>query len=292
MKLIKPYVELLEQGVGLQGVYNAICEASATCYKSTPKTGEGAKTFVDALIKNGHTAMLEFGTIYLTVPIKRYSYSYGTTTKPTIAKKYQKNPYSKVFIQDGESKAYITTNYRVIIENGWKNDLDYMALHPTEYHYKRYTARFVISIGIGREFLRHRKFSFANESTRYCNYSKDRLENQVTFIIPSWSEAKEEEYNAPLKADEVDGRTFIFGYQCYEAEKFYMDLLSAEAKPQQAREVLPLCTKSELCMCGFEDDWTHFFDLRLRGTTGKPHPDAQYIAEKWWNILNDKGVVL
>ncbi len=127
----------------------------------------------------------------------------------------------------------------------------------------------------------------------YCNYSKDRAGNQCTFIIPSWSEVKEGEYKAPFKADEVDERTFIFGYQCYEAEKFYMDMLAAEARPQQAREVLPLCTKSELCICGFEEDWRHFFDLRMRGTTGTPHPDARYIATEWWKLLQKQlGVEL
>ena len=288
MRLIKPSVELLEQGTGFNGIYEAIARAASTCYKSEPKFGEAAKLFVDTLTKNGHTAMLEFGTVYLTIPIKKYVYPDGTHTKQKESKKYQNNQYSKVVISEDGTKAYVTTNYRVLVENDWLKDLDYLVLHPTEHHIKRYTAKFTISIGVGREFLRHRKFSFANESTRFINYSKDKVGNQCTFIIPSWSNIKEGEYNSPLNAYSVEEREFIFGYQCYEAEKFYMDLLAAETRPQQAREVLPLCTKSELCMCGFEEDWVHFFNLRMRGTTGTPHPDAQYIAVEWWRLLKEK----
>lgn len=293
MRLIKPYVELLSQGPGLQGIYNQIESAGRTCYKSEVKGGESAKTFVNNLIMNGHTAMLEFGTVYLTFPITLYDYKSKIVKEYHGALKYKNNPYSKIFIVEQDNKAYVTTNFRVIAENKWGDDLKYLSYEPTEFHYKRYTAKFVISIGIGREFLRHRKFSFANESTRFVNYSKDRVGNQCTFIIPSWSEIKEGEYNAPLKADDVYEKEFIFGYQCYEAEKFYMDMLAAEARPQQAREVLPLCTKSELCMCGFEEDWRHFFDLRMRGTTGNPHPDAKYIATEWWKLLQEQlGVEL
>jgi thymidylate synthase (FAD) len=288
MKLIKPYVKLLSQGPGLQGIYNQIESAGRTCYKSEVRGGESAKTFVNNLIMNGHTAMLEFGTVYLVFPIISYSYEYKDVNMYNGALKYKTNPYSKVFIDKQDSKVYVTTNYRVIIENEWKDDLKYLCYEPTEFHYKRYTAKFVISIGIGREFLRHRKFNFANESTRFVNYSKDRVGNQCTFIIPSWSNINEGEYSAPLKADNVDEKEFIFGYQCYEAEKFYMDMLAAKAAPQQAREVLPLCTKSELCMCGFEEDWRHFFNLRMRGTTGNPHPDAKYIATEWWKLLKEQ----
>lgn len=293
MRLINPYVEIIQQGPGLQGIYNQIESAGRTCYKSEVKGGENAKTFVNNLIMNGHTAMLEFGTVYLTFPITLYDYKSKVVKEYHGALKYKNNPYSKIFIVEQDNKAYVTTNFRVIAENKWEDDLKYLSYEPTEFHYKRYTAKFVISIGIGREFLRHRKFSFANESTRFVNYSKNRVGSQCTFIIPSWSEVKEGEYSSPLKVNEVEDKTYIFGYQCFMAEKFYMDLLSVEAKPQQARELLPLCTKSELCMCGFEEDWRHFFDLRMRGTTGKPHPDARYIATEWWKLLQEQlGVEL
>ena len=164
---------------------------------------------------------------------------------------------------------------------------------PTNEHYKRHTALFTTSIGVAREFTRHRVFSFAQESTRYCRYNAEKFGGQVSFIIPYWSTIQEEIYKAPILADKVNNlKDFTLAYSCYEAEKFYMDLLEAGCSAQDAREVLPLCTKTELCMCGFEGDWIHFFDLRLRGKTGKPHPDARLITSKLWDIFYNKGIVL
>lgn len=295
MKLIKPDAEIIEQSEGIQGVYEAIAQAAATCYKSEAKAGEYAKTFVDKLIANKHYAMLEFGTIYLDVP------------ESDDFVKYHENPYSHMHLTNHLTFA-VTTNYRVIIENGWEEDLKYMC-EPTQYHIKRYTAKFITSIGVGREFTRHRVFSFAQESTRYCNYSKNKFGNELTFIIPSWTNLKEEGYYGPLG---IDMPSYItgpkdFGFNaftpdltaeqhfvlsCVDAQWFYLDLIKEGLTAQQAREVLPLCTKSELCMCGFEGDWKHFFDLRLRGTTGKPHPDAQYCAELLHNKFKEKGIEL
>lgn len=278
MKFIYPNVEILEQGPGLQGVYEAICKAASTCYKSEAKTGESAKAFVDTLIKNKHFAMLEFGTVYLQYPEEKHFV------------KYYENPYSTIQLCENHTFA-ITTNYRVLVENNWLDDLKYLC-EPTESHRKKYSVLFTTSIGIGREFTRHRVFSFAQESTRYCNYSKDKFEAQLTFILPLWSNIGEADYTAPLRADELNTRDLALSWSCYEAEKFYFDMLEDGCTPQQAREVLPLCTKSELCMCGFEGDWKHFFDLRLRGTTGKPHPDAKCCAELLHNKFTEKGITL
>lgn len=79
--------------------------------------------------------------------------------------------------------AYITTNARVLIENNWLEDLQYMC-EPTKYHAKRISVKFTTSIGITRELIRHRVFSFMNESTRYCNYSKGKFGSELTFVIP------------------------------------------------------------------------------------------------------------
>jgi len=285
MKLVKPNVELLTQSPGIQGIYDAIAQAAATCYKSEAKTGEGAKDFVAKLAKSGHLAMLEFGTVYLTIPFESYETTFDEDACP-----YSHCMGTKVHLED--KNYYITTNLRVLYENGWIDDLECL-VDPTEHHSMRLTARFNISIGIGREFTRHRVFSFAQESTRYCNYGKNKFDNQVTFVIPSWAESiKERVYQAPLKAYEALDKDYIFGYACYMAESFYKDMLELGATPQQAREVLPLTTKSELCMCGFEEDWTHFFNLRLRETTGKAHPDAKYIAGKLHDLFEKEGIIL
>ena len=264
MKLIKPSYEILEQSPGLKGIYKAIEVAGRTCYKSLDKiTDDSAKDFVDRMIKSQHYAMLEHGTVYLKIPHNPFS-SIGSPVM-----KYRYNPYSRVTndYPTEPKDTYVTTNYRVLVENGWLDDLKYLC-EPTEFHEKRVTVRFTTSNGIMREFTRHRSHSFAIESTRYCNYSKDKFNNEITFIEPFWYDRQ----SPTLRKD-----LLISGLR--EAEKHYLALIEAGCKPQEAREVLPLATKCDMVMTGFVSDWDHFFDLRAKGTTGLPHPDAKALAE-------------
>lgn len=271
MKLIKPSFEILDQGPGLEGIYEAIERAGRTCYKSTRLEGQTAKNFVNNLIKRGHGAMLEHGTVYLKIPVNI-----------DVAGDFLDDVYTwtkcKLVTEESGNWWAVTTNYRRIVELGYQDYLQYLC-EPTEYHEKRIAVRFVTSIGIGRELLRHRVFSFANESTRYCNYSKDKFNNEVTFIIPSWTKSLQEgilEYS-PF---EITCEEAIFMENCYRAEKYYFAMLNNEATPQEAREVLPLATKSELIMTGFISDWEHLFQLRSAiAATGKPHPDMVALID-------------
>ena len=232
MKLIKPKAELLLQQPGLEGVYKQIELAGRTCYKSTDKiTEDSAKPFVDRMINSKHTAMLEHGTVYLAMPMESVipmeCNGWG---------KYCINPYSKsgtVCEVNGEKRVAVTTNLRVLVENDWLDDLKYIC-EPTEYHEKRYTFRVVTSIGVTREFNRHRVNSIAEQSTRYCNYSKDKFGNEVTFCIPNWVNSTE--------YAEMNSEERIFFRNCEHAEYDYLRLISKGWKPQEAREVLPLCT--------------------------------------------------
>ena len=118
----------------------------------------------------------------------------------------------------------------------------------------------------------------------YCNYSKDKFGNELTFIIPSWTNLPEQDYGNRAHpkgfnkgyANRVD-TTFVDSLRI--AENYYFNLLNEGWKPQQARQVLPNAIKTELVMTGFISDWIHFFDLRAIGTTGAPHPDAKALAE-------------
>lgn len=280
MKLIKPSFEIYEQGPGLEGIYEAIERAGRTCYKSTRPEGQTAKDFVDRMIASKHYAMLEHGTVYLKVV--------EDLTTESLIDRYRHNKYSVV--NRGRDKcsfhgetAYlgntcITTNYRVLVENGWLDDLKYLC-EPTEYHEKRVTVRFTTDRGVSHEFVRHRVFSFAQESTRYCNYSKDKFGNELTFIIPSWMDLKEGCYNS-YEVEGMKGVVLSFMTSLEWASEEYMQLLNLhKLTPQQARQVLPNALKTELVMTGFISDWQHFFDLRARGTTGAPHPDAKALAE-------------
>ena len=142
MKLIKPYFEIIEQEPGLEGIYKQIELAGRTCYRSEDKiTPDSAKGFVDRMIKSGHGAMLEHGTVYLKLtPSEIYIYS-----------KYKDNPYTNVNVVYSNNHYpvptyYVTTNYRVLIEQGWLDDLKYLC-EPTEHHERRVTVRFVCDRG-------------------------------------------------------------------------------------------------------------------------------------------------
>lgn len=275
MKLIKPSFEIWEQPAGLEGVYKQIERVGRVCYKSEDKITEGsAKPFVDRMIRFGHGAMLEHGTVYLKFE----------TVKSAIhpLDKYYYNKYSKVCTEEGLTKqtkiVFVTTNLRVLIENGWMDDLQYLC-KPTKYHERRVTAHFVCDRGVSHEFVRHRVMSSAQESTRYCNYSKGKFDNQVTFVIPSWCNSLIEGSEQKYFPFEINRDEVVFMDALQNAQNSYLSLLKLGWKPQEARAVLPNSLKTELVVTGFTSDWNHFFDLRARGTTGAPHPQAKELAE-------------
>lgn len=281
MKLIKPSFEIWEQGAGLEGVYKQIERAGRVCYKSEDKITEtSAKEFVKRMIKSGHGAMLEHGTVYLNYS----SYEYFDKENGFPLNKYEENPYSKCMIVKypllSKIEGWVTTNLRVLVENGWLDDLKYIC-EPTECHAKRHTVKFICDRGISHEFVRHRVMSFAQESTRYCNYSKDKFNNCVTYILPNWcTNVNTEDYernpklmynaNGSLSDNEIN---FLCGL--YDTETRYLRLLENGWTPQQARAILPNSLKTELVMTGFTKDWEHFFKLR---DAGSAHPQARELA--------------
>ena len=286
MKLIKQSFEILDQQPGLEGIYRQIELSGRTCYKSEDKITEGsAKEFVDRMIKSGHGAMLEHGTVYLFIPWNEYY-----NKEANFRYFYNKYSIHKRVIDVG---VYITTNYRVLVENGWLDDLKYIC-EPAEYHEKRITVKFITDQGILREFTRHRVFSFAVESTRYCNYTKDKFSNEVTFIQPNWiSDEDVKNYHMDLDyfTDKDDNHiTAInrFMSALKNAEYFYMELIKLGWKPQQARNVLPLATKCDMVMTGFVSDWKHFFELR---DAASAHPQAQELAHSLHEIFIQKGLI-
>ena len=287
MKLIKPSFEILEQLPGLEGLYKQIELAGRTCYKSEDKiTEDSAKEFVDRMIKSGHGAMLEHGTVYLLI--------HDDDCTEQHVKEYMENSFTKV--NDGNNGWwYITTNLRVLVENDWLEDLQYIC-EPTEHHEKRHTVKFTCDRGVSHEFVRHRVFSFAQESTRYCNYSKDKFGNEITCILPPWLSENDlpkgfgytsddwgslicEFYYEATEKGKSEGfiiepvRNFVFALQT--SEQLYFSLLKEGWKAQEARSVLPNALKTELVMTGFESDWKHFFELRCPGSA---HPQARELA--------------
>lgn len=264
MKLIKPSFLIKEQEPGLIGIYRQIEYAGRICYKSSNKiTENSAKEFVDRMIKLNHGAVLEHGTVYLNIHWENEIHE----VFENMFKFYNKNPYSKIVreITNAEDLCpdlFISTNYRVLVEHNRFDDLKYLC-EPTEFHEKRVTVHFTADAGVMREFFRHRVFSMAQESTRYCNYLRDKFSNSITVIYPSWLKEEEE-----LEFEE-DMRVI---------EELYFKWLKKGWTAQQARVFLPLGVKAEAVMTGFTSDFKHFFDLRAIGTTGQPHPQAKELA--------------
>lgn len=255
MKLIKQSFEFINQtDFSLVGIKKHIERCARVSYKSEDKiTDTSYDKFVNMLESKGHDRPLEFGTVYLDIPTKNltpgaeYMHAVG---------KYHCNPWS--IKEDFDSHAYISTNYRVIKENHWEEDLQYLC-QPTEYHHKRYTAHMILDRGVMDEFRTHVGLSHLAESTRYCNYSKDKFGNELTFIQPCW---------------DIRGSNYIDFLQ--NAEWGYFRMLKNGWTPQQARSILPLGIKSELISCGFEDAWENFFKRR---DAPDAHPMAQEIAQ-------------
>jgi thymidylate synthase (FAD) len=124
-----------------------------------------------------------------------------------------------------------------------------------------------------------RSFSVSEQSTRYCNYSKDKFDGELKCVIPEWlcDLIPEKSYQL-FKSSEYEYKPeleYNFIKSCCTSEYFYMDLIKKGCKPQEAREVLPLSTATEVVYTGFEDDWKHFFDLRCSESA---HPDIRKLA--------------
>lgn len=304
MKLIESSAELILQEPGIEGIYKAIEIAGRTAYNSQDKiTPDSAKNFVDRMVKSRHGAALEHGTVYLHLQInplnctKSFDYPSAKFTATYnwsdvvghIRAKYSSNPYSKVIFKSVGTKNtpvydyYITSNYRVIIENGWQDDLQFLCSY-TEFHEKRYTMRFTCSRAIANELVRHRTFSFLQESQRYINYYKKRYGGEIICIEPSW--------NYKYNDNKYDGAEDWNPYMraLYQAEASYFEMIGDGCTPQQARDVLPNATKTELIMTGFSSDWRFLMDLRLFEKTGKVHPDMKNLVQKAQKAMQEVGI--
>jgi thymidylate synthase (FAD) len=127
------------------------------------------------------------------------------------------------------------------------------------------SVKFICDRGVSHEIVRHRLASYAQESTRYCNYSLGKHGNEITVIEPFFFKPGTPEYAAWYEA-------------CLFSEKMYMDLLSMGRSPQEARSVLPNSLKTEIVVTMDLREWLHFFSLRAVGTTGAPHPQMREVA--------------
>ena len=237
-----------------------------------------AEDFVGMLMKSGHGAMLEHGTVYM--QIDTFLDIPEDKKLDKRVHQYDSNRFTKVnsmYIGQGCWRYYITTNLRVLVENDWLDDLKYVC-EPTEYHAKRVMVRFICDRITSQSIVRHRTMSFAQESTRYCNYSKDKFGHELVFIEPSWEFPTSDTVNVRER----------FEAMLNEAEANYMELIALGCKPQEARSVLLSSIKTEIVVTGFIDDWKHFFELRCDNAA---HPDIRKLALDLQKQFRDRELI-
>lgn len=318
MKIVEPQVELWKQEPTLEGAWHQIAKATRVCYQSKPRDGESDEAFVNRVIlkpatrEDGsidfdkcHGAMLEHGTIYLTIPIANFR---------THIWKHILNKYSRVIhehLYGNTYYDYVTTNMRVILENNLQDDLKFISA-PT-HHVRRTTFSVITDIGVTREFNRHRTFSIAEQSTRYCDLTRNRFGDCLSFPLPSWINKDSLEtsevdnfllsvMSSDLRyadSDEInnfniynDEKTWndidFYIYANIVAQYCYKALRNKGWRPEQARQVLPLGLKTQAVYTAFDDDWKHFIKLRADNVSGKVHPNMKIIADKIKELFNNK----
>ena len=224
---------------------------------------------------------------------------------------YSHNKYSRSKNHNGY--IYVTTNLRVIIENYAVDTLDFVDATPNcPYYIPRHTVCFITDIGASRELNRHRANSVSEESTRYCAYDKGKFGNGITIAKLPWiktidtnDEINVTTYNNGFYSDEeiYDKSThlieeqytnnwnaidwFFYGLQI--CDLVYRKTRELGWTAQQAREILPLNTKTQVVHTAFVDDWEHYIDLRSNGVSGVPHPMAKELADKVKFLLSCKS---
>ena len=299
MEFLVAGYEIIDQEPGLEGMYKAAELPGRICYCSQDKMAPGtAEKFCKGLMKSNHGAPLEHGTVYLKV-LKHSDWN--------DLDKYRFNKYSKY--TESTNYAYVTTNLRVLFENGWMDDLKYWC-EPTEYHEKRVEVRFTVDRFTGEEFLRHRAASFNRESTRYVLFTKEKFGGgSIKYIILVWmldeTTMKEIDDHKDLSitdfcqevineeeghGDMTDVLVWMFALKA--CEWSYCKLTNTFGwQAQQARTVLPCAISSPLIKTAFVSDWVHFFNLRALGTTGKPHPQAFELADPLMKEFIERGLI-
>ena len=289
MKLIKQSFEILEQkDFTIKGIKQFVERCARVSYKSEDKmTDTSYEKFVGMLESRDHARPLEFGTVHIKMSDAQFE-----CLQTLLMDKVYNDYWIKYNIIDTEDEdnCYITTNYRYYLElcKYDKGVPEYLDPSDNPLYPRRYTVHMILDRGVMDEFRTHVGLSHLAESTRYCNYSKDKFNNEVTFVIPSWCNSLVEESKQEYSPFEINGDEVEFMNALQNAQNSYLSLLKMGWTPQQARSVLPLGIKSELISCGFEDAWKNFF---YRRDAPDAHPMAQEIAKPMHKEFIERGFI-
>lgn len=288
---------IIEERDELRGGLKIIEKAARTCYKTEDRiTEDSAEKMVRSLRQRQHYAMLEHGDYIFTftdyhlydivvTALRRLMEDTGNVPLLAFTNIDERPIISgnirawRELIASGSAAAYYFTGLIDPIytedlippedrcEDSRVRQLRYADLvgEVERRTHLRQTVRFVVDRGVSHEFVRHRVMSFAQESTRWCNYSGDKFGREISVIEPSYLQPETEAYN-------------LWKRQCMSAEVGYFTEMNIGLLPEEARALLVNSTKTELVMTGTLGQWDHFFDMRARQTTGKAHPQAAEVA--------------
>lgn len=260
MILIEPKVELLKE----DNFYSHVANCARVCYASNNNSNISDEQFCkNVLIANNHLSMFRHATIYC-------KYNKNDWNRYTVDTFHLAQNINVIDIGD----LYIIMNGQSYLEFKRNNIAETLKIDshiikdlPNELNeYKRFTFKVITQISTSRELNRVSPNNIAERSTRYCNYSKDKFDNQICICKPYY-------YDNLEIADQL---AFINRMSEYEGN--YLNRISRGWKPEDAREFLPLCTATEVVYTYNIKEWRRIIDLRYYGTTGKPHPNAKIIA--------------
>lgn len=299
MKFVEDEIEYIPQESGIDGIYKMMELAARQCYLTNDliKEGSAQKIIDNVCIKNGHTSVTEFGTVYLVCSIDDNAFW----------SRYNEDRFSRLVFDD--THVYITTTFRTILQGdyddpieaiknqfdkNWKNDLIYME-EPSK-HLRRYCIRFTMDRVGSQSVERHRGvwgISYAQESTRYVNYAKEKFGNDILISLPSKFYSLIEKYEDAKKLDLDEQIGYLYdndnGWKIYvdtlkNTEKSYFDLIGEGWKPEDARGVLNLDIKTQFMMCGYKEDWNMWL---FRRTEKHAHLHIQSISKRVKDILDN-----
>ena len=277
--------EYIPQKPGMQGIWEMVESAARTCYKSEGRTeydeaGNSitAKGFADKILNiYKHRSVAEHAAVYLL----------ASTDKVHLVKKYLANPYTKVHLEDG--RAYVSTNYRVVLDNHWKDDLKYM-VYPYPEHERRYTVRVFTDRGTSAEINRHRCGSFSERSTRYVDYSNSKHNIKVMPCTSAYdglpTRSFKDRCRDIYKHTDLVWSPLEYWLFANEVSAYCYNALRKHRWPaEHARSILPLDLETEEVITMFDSDWDGFFRLRLLGESGQPHPCMKQTAKLIYDAL-------
>jgi len=309
IKVVNPSVELWKQeGYDLDAIWKHIARCARVCYQSVPKNnGETDYGFLVRTLFRGndvnnqpyntkdiikcHLSVCEHGTVHLKYPL-------FMARAAAQATRFIHNHYSRT--REHEGYIYVTTNMRVLIEHHWMDELEFIDNTPNcPYYIPRHTVCFITDIGASRELNRHRVNSVSEESTRYCAYDKGKFGNGITVAKLPWIPDVDNEVDFSDYTNGFFNDNEIFNNECIEEQYtdnwtavdwfFYglqiCDLVYRKTRElgwtaQQAREILPLNTKTQVVHTAFVDDWEHWIALRSNEISGKVHPMMSELAKQ------------